>query len=460
MNCFTLNEFASLGRITHDTLSVTIDFDGSQLGKMAPLTERAIRHVIGLSRPDEGVSEIKWEEWDTIMRQYSKQIMADDPSGKQHTLYLLYVSGFIHEMRHAHDLLGSCYGQEVLFLLLNSYQNVPFVIEDLKQRQKATGRPISLPLVLGRDQGLDATSEQVVRRYRESISRIQHLQDSEGNFTVVTVVDLLEMSACNSQLSFLSEVFGHEATFEVSCQIALSPGADKYLRTRNNVIDYMHSRGIQSGSVTDMLNYLVWASLMRVGPDGQQMSEGVSPSILFEAYIQKVVDRGNDASVEEARVSVNEVCIEWGLRTPREMYEHYLSVMGKRLESFPLEGDPLNRHECYRGLRQAFIRMNEVMQHKTDGYFTGSLYPWLLIGGNFPLVLVRTCSKGALEDFTSPGMEILTYDNWTSMDINGSILRVLSQGFGSLGDPVFENMVMDMLRKREDHNFEFRDSLF
>lgn len=458
MNLFTLNESASLGRTTQDTLSITIDFDAAQLGGVELQTEKAIRHVIGLARPEHNAEPIEWSEWDETIRRYSDQILQADSTGKQHDLYLLFVSGFIHEMRHAHDLLASCYGQDFLFLALNCYQNVPALLENLKLWQVSQKKAIPVPLPI-EFEVLSPDSQRIVKRYREIIESMRQAQLPLGSPSWLTPIDILETSACNAQLGFLNEVFGPEHTFRVAQYIALSPTANKYLRARNSVADYLSSRGFNKGVMNEALNYLVWASLMLLVPKDRSKAKGLNPSIAFEAFVEQLGRKQHKLGVEEAAEAVVAFCEAWGLKTPKEMGSHFQDLTRQRLDSIPVNSLKVIR-ESHIGLSESFVRMQQFIEQHPASYFNSGAYSWGIIGGNFPAVLVRTRAARRMDDFVSPGMPTLSYENLGFMDAMGCTLRVLCEGFGALGDDELESMIFDLLRNSSDHSFDFKDTFF
>lgn len=459
MKIFTLHESSSIGRITLDTLSIMIDFDSDALGNICPITERAVRHLTGLVRPEDNLKPLKWNDWDTTIRAYSDEIMNFDSSGEQHDIFLLYISGFIHEIRHAHDLLSTCYGQYMLFSLMNCYQNVNILLGDLKDWQISTQKPIPIPLQESNGNiELSSESWMVINQYREIIKDLKGYHQPLDTPYWLTPNDILETSACNTQLAFLNEMFGTDQSFKIMTQIASSAKADNYLRARNTTLDYLSSCGVNRIK-DEAINYLVWASLMMLTPRGEKMSKALHPVISFEGFVEQLGRDSKNIGIDEAIVAVKGFCDEWGLQYPSEMAKYYERHMSNNISKLP-DGTPDQILQCHLGLKKSFLKLQTVIDNYPKSYFDGQAYPWTLISNLLPSVFVRTRSDGNMSDFLSAGEDILTSQDWSFLDATGSIMRILSEGFGSLADSKLETTILNTLSKDRDHNYKFTDGFF
>ncbi|MCF3630430.1 hypothetical protein RJ527_04175 [Thalassospiraceae bacterium LMO-SO8] len=459
MTVLTLNESAFLGRATQDTLAVAISFDANQAGRVDPETERAIRHVTFLSRPEDNPEQFARNDWDEVVRDHSERILRQNPSRRQHDLFLMYLSGYFHELRHAHDLLGSCCGQDILFLLANCYQNTAYLLNDLKKWQVATGKDIPVPLPPAEQfEALSPDSVTILNKYRNTVENFRGFQRPFGAPYWLTPVDLLEASACNAQLTVLHELFGAENTFRVTELIARSPAANRYLRARNSVADYLASKGFTQVH-SDALTYIIWSSLMALKPHGQSMADGLNPVIAFEGIVEVASRHPDVLHLEDAIKAVDAFCSEWDLMTPLEMGEYFTANMDRRLQS-KTGGGYEEIRKAHEGLRASFELMLQTVTRHPNGFTNLNMYPWAIVNSALPSVLVRTYSNGEMHDYLSPGVAHLSAKQWTLLDILGCGLRVLSEGFGALGDSNHENMIMEALRNQEDHTFRFRDTFF
>ena len=469
MSLLTLSEFSALGHITQDTLAITLDFDSVGLGKVKPYTEKAIRHVLGLWRPADDLRPISAKDWDAVFRDYATKIASEDKTGVQRDLYLLFVSGYIHEVRHAHDLLATCYGQNQLFRLLNCYQNIHYIFFRLREWQTKTGNEIPIPLPDSFE--FDESAMNVVKKYRSVISEIRDLQIPKGTSGWLTATDVLEISACNAQLSFLIEMFGYEEAFRVTQLIAMSPNAHRYLRARSVVHDYTQTMGIREGVSSAALSYIAWASLMLLGQKDTFIVNGLNPAIAFEGILEKAIQTKKKIETSVAMNAVSSFCSEWQLRSPKEMQDAYTRLAEKRIDDLSskakyaltgrsVEVDKNENLANHVGFLKAFTHMKQLIEGTPNYYFDMSLYPWGLVSEVFPSVLVRTRSNGISTDFLSGGINLISYDNLSSIDFSGCSLRVLSEGFGSLSDSRAENDLFASLRSSSGFNYRFKDSFF
>jgi hypothetical protein len=469
VSLFTLNEASAFGQLTHDSLAISINLDQNGLATPELYTATAIRHLLGLLMPSDDLQPIAWDQFDRVAKEYDHAITERDPSGRQRLVFHAYLSGYFHELRHAHDLLGTVYGQEVLFQLLNCYQNAPALLGALASWQlKNPSRRVPIPLHKYVDELPDLPNEIVnlVRRYEEVYDSIRRFQAApRAMYSLLDIVHLLETSATNTQLAFLNDIFGPEATFDLTSMIAESARSRLYLQARNEIRDIILSRRFVGANLSAVINYLVWCALMGMTPRGRKLSEGPSPVVVFEALIEHLLSTSREWDLESARAGVQDFCVTWDLHTPQEMRDRYADIMKKRAASFAAsEGIGGERDlgvfgECYPAVIEAHERIQGLIESNSDLHFKGETYVWAVLAGNYPSVLLRVRHQGQVHDFVSRGEECLQPHQWVMMDLLSMAARMMIMGFGTTGDHPLEEHLFDLLTVDgwNGHRFQFED---
>ncbi|WP_296994226.1 hypothetical protein [Thalassospira sp. UBA1131] len=459
MSVFTLNESSFFGRASQNTLSIFLNFNENSHGKMESEVEHKVRHILGIQTPERLNTHIKRDDWDDVIRDYSDQVIALDTSKKQYDLFILYLSGFFHELRHAHDLMATCYGQDILFTLANSYQNSAAILNELKDWQVKTGQPIPVPLPSTDNwAGLSQDARTVCIRYKERISEIQKYQTPLDRPASLSITDLLETSAVNAQIEFIHDILGREAAEHCYALIAKSPAAKKYLKCRTSVVDHLSADGI-TGIETKAINYIIWASLMAMKPNKGNMSLSIHPCIIFQGIVECLSRKSGYVGIEETSTAIKTFCNEWGLILPMEMAKYYSSISEKRLASIPKDSNSLLA-KSFEGLRDSFQLMQNIIEELPDLYFNLNHYPWAIRDGYLPSVLVRTRSSSSNHDYLTSGIRTLNHDDWILLDVLGSTMHILTYGFGSLDDNDYEQTIISAIQNSRDHKFFFHDSFF
>ena len=142
-----LDAGGAIGRTAFDSVTVHLNLRPGALGTPLPEVIAAVRRLLGLRLPGDDGENLAWQDFDTEARNCYERIKAIDPTHGQLRLFLAYLSSYFHELRHAHDLSLTAYGLDVLFLLLNVYQNLPALLSALAEWQAAhPEKLIPLPL--------------------------------------------------------------------------------------------------------------------------------------------------------------------------------------------------------------------------------------------------------------------------------------------------------------------------
>jgi hypothetical protein len=468
MSMLGLDDGASIGRTALESLIVHLNLKPGSLGAPAPEVITAVRSLVGLRFPGDEGDDVTWEQFDSEARAHYTRIKAIDSTGLQLRLFLAYLSGYFHELRHAHDLSVTGYGQDALFLLLNIYQNLPAVLSNLAEWQvKHPG--ILIPLPVRRHEAfwpeLSSDVIQVLVKYAEIDDRVRAMHESTaGASSSLSAIHLFEAVATDVQMDFIHELFGEEAVYEFSHLLLEGNKAPLYLQVRNYVHDVFSSRGFQGHGLGALINYLAWCALMGLTPRGSKLDQHVPATVIFEGLVEYVSLHCLRWDMETCSQTVHNYCDRWSLYYPEEMIEIYRkSTIGKRLESMeriPKTSAYEGAHRiarCYQAIVKSYDFLHQQIKLHPDFYFVGRFYAWNLLAGRLPAVFTRIHLSDQSHDFMTRGNQFLSSDQWGWMDMLSTTMRLLLKGRGQTADPVVEDIVFSQLTEQgwHGHQFEF-----
>jgi hypothetical protein len=395
------------------------------------------------------------------------RIKALDPTGLQLRLFLAYLSGYFHELRHAHDLSVTTYGLDALFLLLNVYQNLPAILSHLATWQaKHPGDLIPLP-IRGDDALLRDLPEDVARvitKYAEVNDRLRTLEDTPSVSSSLSAIHLFEAVATDIQIDFLHDLFGDEAVYEFTRLLLECKKAPLYLKVRNDAQDVFASRGFRGPGLGAIINYLAWCALMGLTPRDGTIAQHIAPALIFEGLVEHVSRQCSRRDMEAVREAVYGYCDRWRLCYPAEMVDLYRQrSINKRLESMakipeiPDYEGARRIAGCYRAMAETYDFLHQRIQASPEIFFVGRAYAWNLLAGQLPSVFVRVHQDNQSHDFVTRGREFLNVEQRLLLDGFSTIMRLLLKGRGQTADPTFEDIVFRQLTQTgwNGHQFEF-----
>jgi hypothetical protein len=119
------------------------------------------------------------------------------------TMFVACFSSFFHELRQAHDLLGSTFGQQSFAVNFNLYRYAPVLLAGLADwRDAQPPRRIPFPLTAAIEE-LTGVSDDVLmltRRFASADERFRgFVTEGEDSSDGHTLIHLVEASATNAQ---------------------------------------------------------------------------------------------------------------------------------------------------------------------------------------------------------------------------------------------------------------------
>lgn len=454
-----LEAFSGFGITLQDNLTILIDLDHNGFGCPTPPVVDAVRHLCGLLLPGDELQPLNADTYYQVAREYYDRIAREDATDRQLLIFLAYVSGYFHELRHAHDLLASTYGQGFLFQRLILYQNTPALLGALADWQSENPEgSIPIPIGAGLDQlrGLsifDELSELLNRdaNLRSSIALFN--RPSHARHTHMTARHLLEACAIDVQLDFIHDLFGEEAVSKFLGFVQQGQKADVYLQIRNDVVQEFIASGYRGSGLGGVINLLIWCSLMgTVGRDGK-LSNSPAPSVLFEAILEHVLRAGGSFAMAEIHAALKSFYSEWGILSPSEMINFMKSRLADQLEMFAraLEESPtpagINRRflDAYEYFTRGFSDMARLTQMDPNPYFAGRTYAWGVLTGMLPSIHIKVRLNGTANEFMSTGTAAIPYESWNFITFMSTIFSMLIKGRGVAPSPFYEDICYDEL---------------
>jgi len=419
VNLLPLYSSSAFGATIQDNLTILIDLDQSVLGPISKQVSLAVRHLCGLIFPDDDLELLNLDDFYEVAKDYYEQIKYIDPTGRQMMSFLACLSGYYHELRHAHDLLATGYGQELIFTSLNCYQNLPALLTALADwLAQDERRRIPLPISAGLDFPDDI--RKLLRYYDKVHSDIREFKKPKrASHAGLTTTHLLEGSAINTQLDFVHDVFGEEAVFALTEFIQRGRRSRVYLQIRNEVAETFYARGFRGWGLGAIINYLLWCSLMVTTFPGKKYQEGPTSVTLYEALAEHISRLADQMELPRVRELVLDFYERWGFLTPEQMVSRVDQTLVERAskveqawQRYGEEGRQLGFVEAYRSFTKAFSHINQWIRDHPEGYFGQRYYVWCVMGGLLPSVHVKLKLNGSVHDFMTKGYDIIPFSGW------------------------------------------------
>ena len=431
----------ALGATLSDSLTVVFDLDDFAGTPVPREVADAVRHVCGLGAPGDSFRPLLVEELDDVAREYYASLAAKQSDLA--TMFVAYFSGFFHELRHAHDLLGSTFGQQALAMNFNYYRYVPVLTARLADWQEAKkGRRIPFPLVRTLGEMPDVAEDVValVRKYTATEERLRGFM-SEGRDSLAgnTLVHLVEASATNAQLDFVHDVFGDEGVDRLIDLIASNQRSTVYLDMRNELAErflQQFPRGIGLGTI---MNYLVWCSLQMTTRQREPLEQGPAPVTLFEALIEHVLHHVRELDLGHVREAVDDFCRDWDFLTPADVtaqQRERLAGLAKRFTEqhaeFSWSGDrPVT--VAYNAFTAAYDSITRRIEESPELYFAQRSYVWSTVAGLWPSIYVKARWDGEVHDRMTAGTPLIPFAEWDDVTVHAGMFRFLMRGPHRMG---------------------------
>jgi hypothetical protein len=472
MNDFILYNSSAFGTTIQDNLTILIDLDQNILGPTSKEVSRAVRHLCGFILPEDDLDPVNFDNFDIVAKEYYHSIQVNDPSGQNLLVYLAYLSGFFHELRHAHDLLSTTYGQDFLFQMLNLYQNTPSILSQLREWSKQRSmQPVPVPL----KDNIPLLSE-LPQDILNLLEKYNSLQDDFRAFHAprqrrpsnITVTHLLEGSAVDIQLDFIYDLFGEEAYHLLVEFIQNGDRSRLYLQIRQELLDIFNDRGFRGMGMGTVLNYLLWCALVSTTFPNRKIQEGPNSVILFEAlveYVSRRIKKFDDDDFGNLQELVIEFYDSWGFLPPKAMQariQQFLSGRVERIEkTYQTHGLSHSVRDIttpYRSFAKAYEHMNLLIDSSPITYFGQRLYGWSFLRGLLPSIHTKVKIDGKLQDFMTYGPKVIDFEGWNYFFLNSSLLRFLMEGRSFAQVSFTDDLIYNLLTR--DMKIEDRSALF
>lgn len=459
MSLLPLHSSSAFGTTIQDNLTILIDLDNSALGPTSEKVSSAVRHLCGIKFPNDEFESLNLDNFYEIAKDYYRQIKHLDPTGRQLLSFLSYLSGYYHELRHAHDLLATTYGQGLLHDTFDCYQNFPSVMTALSNwLSEDEGRRIPIPLSENLDLLADLPEDlkKLMSHYskiRSNITGFQHPQRASP--AGLTTIHLLECSAFDIQIDFIHDVFGDEAVFVLTEFVQRGQRSRVYLQIRNELAETFYARGFRGWGLGTIINYLLWSSLVGTTFPGQKVNEGPNSVILCEALVEHVIRNAVEMELPVIRKLVQDFFDYWGFLTTEQMISRVNQELVKRVAKLEKawkrlgeEGIQLDFVKAYESFANAYSRMNQWIEGNPMAYFGQRNYVWCVMGGLLPSVHLKVKLNGSVYDFMSKGYEIIPFDAWENITFISTMFKLLVQRRIPSSRSFFENICLNILNKK------------
>jgi hypothetical protein len=433
MTLLSLDAPSHFGSTPGENLTVFVNLDHGIAGRPRSDVVGAIRHLCGYLLPGDRQAHVLPQHFVEGARSYYRAIRATDASGVATLDFLAHVTTYFHEIRHAHDLLATCYGQDVLFRTANICQNVPVMLWQLGQWQAADGsRHIPIPLRGNLDglAGIDPAFRRLMQAYEKLISDLDEYDASAKSSAGLKTIHLLEANALEIQLGLISELFGDEAVFDMLKFVRSNDQSNTYLKIREEVTDAFLARGFTRAELAPCLSYLVWASLMGTTFPNAGWAEGPTSVALFEALCQEVVG-GEKASLEETKALVELFCARWGLLPPRAVYQRFVAqkrpIAIRMKKAWADRSAPVDQDfgAAYASFLDEFENLAKKLIEGQIPYWNPGEYAAAVLLGQLPSVSMKVQMDGELHDYMSRGYRSIGHDSWNLVSVMSTSLRLL-----------------------------------
>lgn len=457
-----------------------MDLDRSALGPTPRLVSDQVKRFCGLQLPEDNLPVVKLESYYDECIGAREKIRRDCAEPDADIQFISYLSGYFHELRHAHDLLSTTYGQDLFFNRLNLYQNVPFMLSKAADfLEEYPDSKIGLP-VLSDKKFMEFASPHIV----EITSRSQKLSENLAAFNIpkiasnqrISVRDLLEASAVGVQLDFVFDMFGQDALDKLYSFIARSSGSDTYLRLIDDFTKQLSAAGFRGYGGGAAHGQVIWYALNGSTSPGHLVQDGLSCVVLYEALVENLVrscDRkSRDISVYEW---VDQCCSEffddWGLYQAKEMVDRTAVRLSERAERVKLKyqegGGSLKKHpgpEVLKYTSETYEKLTAGILTSGSNFFSQREYVAHTIAGLYPAVVFKVKSNQSVHDFLSLGYSGLGFDLLNEVNIMSMLFDILLSGRHASGSPALEEMYFRSLLNEgwggRELNFQDRSSVF
>ncbi|MEP4989571.1 MAG: hypothetical protein ABJV68_18060 [Paracoccaceae bacterium] len=452
---------SSFAQLSPDTITAFIDLDRNGLGSTSKGVSDEVKRLCGLCLPSDQLPKVPLNEYYDQCVEARARIKKDARDPRADLQFLCYFSGFFHELRHAHDLLSTTYGQDLFFNRLNLYQNLPAMLSLIATHQKdnpmsSVGIPILnddiAKIALGQD------FEKIITKYDSFSKGLAAFEMPRlSSYDRFSVRHLLEASATLTQFDFVFDLYGEEGYQRISQYVSGSPNSEIYLRLINKFSAQMSDAGFRGYGASAVHCQLIWTALNGATSHNMLAQDGVSSVVLYEALSAKLIRsvkerRASESHAEWASRCCSEFFDDWGLMQAKETVirsSKRLHERANRLSEATNEASLVGDRARATDISQHFSNLyDDLTSHAVDhtsDFFSQRIYVYKAVAGAYPAIAVKCKRDGVINDFESVGYSNVDFEVLNDVTFFSVLFDVLVEGRHSSGLSALENMYYRVL---------------
>jgi hypothetical protein len=359
-------------------------------------------------------------------------------------------------LRHAHDLVSTTYGQDLLFNRFNLYQNLPFILSKMADYVSlGPNRKVGLP-ISSDNAFIDFASPEI----GEITTRFRKFNDNLAAFNNpkiasnlrFSVRDILEASAIGTQLDFVFDMFGKETHDRFYMFISRSRGAATYLRMLTNFSERLEDAGFRGYGGGAAHGQVIWYALNGSTSRGRLVQDVLSSVVLYEALVEQLIGnvarKGNDTTIREwVSQSCSEFFEDWGLLQADEMSARTAKrVSDRAARAKRAVEEAFGDAEMQPGLKvveynaSLYQKMSSDILSSDTEFFSQRTYVAQTVLGRYPAVAVKVKSDQVLHDFLSVGYTDLDFVLLNEVTMISMLFDIFLWGRHVSGCPALEEM--------------------
>ena len=450
----------ALGSTLQESMTILLDLDHFGDRRVPDDVAAAVAHVTGFRLPGEKLPAINFDNFDTTARDYFNKIETHHGE-EMAAVYVAFVTGYFHEMRHAHDLLSTKYGLDLLSSTFNLYRNTPELLMGLERWcTEDQRRFVPLPIGKVRDD-YPETVRGILVRHQKLDERLRGFMSDVGDpVGAYTVMHLLEASATVTQLGIAQEIFGYEGIGLLRDLIAGSSQGAYYLNVFEDVLERVGARESNQSAVGPPILLMLWCALQITTFPGRPDSEGPSPSVMFEELCEQFIRK--TARDEPLSIGLFDDAFRgWGLMTPAEVVERTKSEYRERAKQVrkQYEEAGLGTDLFSDGFTQfvdTHAYFTKIISENARAFFDPSIYVWMYVKGLLPAVHVKLHYRGEVNDFMSFGATTIAAEQWGTLAAMSTAFNIVMRGRNTSSLTFLEDIVFKLIV--EKWNLRFRDN--
>lgn len=457
-----------LGAASPGGMYVALNLDENPItGTTNPQVSEAVCRVLGIAAEGVGEGKWQWDSSDEIARAEGERLLSQSDGEKQFTTYLCYLTGFIHEVRHFHDIMSTCLGQDLLFQTLNLYQNAPAIFAVLANELQAkaiTRFPIPIQ---GRTDYLKILLEgcshkQEVTKFFEKSRVVQERVDSnwvqsKPTLSGASLGTLFELSAVCAQVGFAYELFGDMGANTVFQLLSRRRESRRYLEGIHLVQELYASNLRKDTPDLSALGYVTWHALQGRKPRGGKFDNAPSPVVLWEYFLEKLTRKGAvTGDLQTLHNEFDNAGSSWGLLPLMDSVDDWHGVLNKRIESLASlsEGAEWNPVisvglPTFRSCSATMIRLFSSIVEEPQKYHNLQVYGWSVLTGAYPAPQVILKHDGKVGFLQYRGTPVVSEEVAREIIMWESTFDLLVKGRGRGTMAFVEDYVFDILQKIE-----------